>query len=168
MLFDLQHKQNSWQGINVLQTVFNALADEENRRVSTSSRKTTYGTCQRCPKNKHPMGILRSEAVVAAAPAPSIWSTITSWWRKSRLFARLQVTRASSEFMHRFVLTRCSGLRGCRGLLYSSVDDNHTLLRMEKWRLIDFTAIVMERQWMCHQFNPLFNGSNLVRKCSLN
>lgn len=168
MLFDLQHKQNSWQGINVLQTVFNALADEENGRVNSSFRKTKYRTCQRCPKNKNLMGIGSSEAVAAAVPALSIGSTITARWRKSRLFARLQVTRASAESMHRFVLTRCSGLRGCRGLLYSSVDDNHTLLRMEKWRLIDFTAIAMERQWMCHQFNPLFNGSNLVRKCSLN
>lgn len=69
---------------------------------------------------------------------------------------------------HRFVFTWCSGLSGCQGLLYSSVADNHTLLRMEKWRLIDFTVIPMERQWMCHQFNPLFNGSNLVCKCSLN
>lgn len=42
MLFDLQHKQNSWQGINVLQTVFNALADEENRRVNTSCKKVPY------------------------------------------------------------------------------------------------------------------------------
>lgn len=77
------------------------------------------------------MGILSSEAVVAAVPTLSIRSTITSD-EDSRAFLHDYRAHASSESMHRFVLTRCSGLRGCRGLLYSSVDDNHTLLRMEK------------------------------------
>lgn len=140
------------------------LADRVSARKGIEYRhvKVSGIGMKRYLKNKNRMEILSLKPVVEAA------TTLTLWWRWLRLFAQLPATRARSESVHWFVLTRCSGLRGCRGLLYSSVADNHTLLRMEKWRLIDFTAIPMERQWMCHQFNPLFNGSNLARKCSLN
>lgn len=58
--------------------MFNALADEENRRAKTSWRKTEYRTSQRCPKNKHGMEIVGSEAAAAAVAALSIQSSITA------------------------------------------------------------------------------------------
>lgn len=44
MLFDLQPKQSSWQGINVVQTVFKniALINKENKKWNITRYKTIY------------------------------------------------------------------------------------------------------------------------------
>lgn len=78
------------------------------------------------------MEIVGPEAAAAAVAAPSIQSSISADEdSRASLHDYRSHAHAPSPRL-RLVLTRCSGLGGCRGLLYSSVDDNHTLLRMEK------------------------------------